>query len=494
MGKAAQGLNTAHQKKNLKPEERIQLAKDYGIPISDEAAAKAEFYKPSDDSKEMQYLMSHRENLGGYLPKRKVECKPIEPPSLDLFKDVLQGSHDRKVSTTMVMVRMLTKLIKDKALGPYIVPIVPDEARTFGMDGLFKAAGIYSSEGQKYTPVDAETLLPYREAKDGQILQEGICETGALASFMAAGSAYAVHGLPMIPFYIFYSIFGFQRVGDMIWGCGDMMCRGFLIGGTAGRTTLNGEGLQHQDGHSHIMASTVPNMVSYDPAFGYELAIIIRDGIRRMYTEQEDVFYYLTVYNENYAMPAMPEGDDVIEGILKGGYCYRRSAKKKGEIINLLSSGSIMQQALQSAESLEESGYRVNIWSITSFIELEREAQACERWNRLHPDEAPKESYVKTLFKDEEGVFVAATDYMKSLPNSIARWMPEYYEVLGTDGYGLSESRESIRDYFEISNRCISQAAISLLYRSGRIDNKRMRKLIAALDLEIDGAGSRSSD
>lgn len=494
MGQAAQGLNTAHQKKNLKPEERIKLAKDYGIPISEEAAAKAEFYKPADDSKEMQYLMSHRQDLGGYLPKRKVECKAIQPPSLDMFKDVLQGSQGRTISTTMVIVRMLTKLIKDKELGSYIVPIVPDEARTFGMDGLFKVAGIYSSEGQNYTPVDAETLLPYREAKDGQILQEGICETGAMASFMAAGSAYAMHGLPMIPFYIFYSIFGFQRVGDMIWGCGDMMCRGFLLGGTAGRTTLNGEGLQHQDGHSHIMASTVPNMISYDPAFGYELAIIVRDGIRRMYTEQEDVFYYLTVYNENYAMPAMPEGDDVIEGVLKGGYCYRRSAKKKGETINLLSSGAIMQQALQAAESLEESGHRVNIWSITSFIELEREAQACERWNRLHPDETPKEPYVKTLFKDEEGVFVAATDYMKSLPNSIARWMPEYYEVLGTDGYGLSESRECIRDYFEISSRCISQAAVSLMYRSGRIDDKRMSKLITALDLESDAAASHSAD
>lgn len=494
MGQAAQGLNTAHQKKNLKPEERIKLAKDYGIPISEEAAAKAEFYKPADDSKEMQYLMSHRQDLGGYLPKRKVECKAIQPPSLDMFKDVLQGSQGRTISTTMVIVRMLTKLIKDKELGSYIVPIVPDEARTFGMDGLFKVAGIYSSEGQNYTPVDAETLLPYREAKDGQILQEGICETGAMASFMAAGSAYAMHGLPMIPFYIFYSIFGFQRVGDMIWGCGDMMCRGFLLGGTAGRTTLNGEGLQHQDGHSHIMASTVPNMISYDPAFGYELAIIVRDGIRRMYTEQEDVFYYLTVYNENYAMPAMPEGEDVIEGVLKGGYCYSRSTKKKGETINLLSSGAIMQQALQAAESLEESGHRVNIWSITSFIELEREAQACERWNRLHPDEAPKEPYIKTLFKDEEGVFVAATDYMKSLPNSIARWMPEYYEVLGTDGYGLSESRECIRDYFEISSRSISQAAVSLMYRSGRIDDKRMRKLITELDLEIDDAASRPAD
>ncbi|MEM7027783.1 MAG: pyruvate dehydrogenase (acetyl-transferring), homodimeric type [Pseudomonadota bacterium] len=470
MGQTAQGQNTAHQKKNLKPKERIQLARDYGIPISDEAAARAEFYKPPKESKEMQYLMTQRQNLGGYLPKRNVQCKPIEPPTMDMLKDILQGSHERKVSTTMVMVRLLTKLLKDKELGPYIVPIVPDEARTFGMDGLFKVAGIYSSEGQKYTPVDAETLLPYREAKDGQILQEGICETGAMASFMAAGSAYAIHGLPMIPFYIFYSMFGFQRVGDMIWGCGDMMCRGFLLGGTAGRTTLNGEGLQHQDGHSHVMASTIPNMVSYDPAFGYEIAVIIRDGIRRMYTEQEDIFYYLTVYNENYTMPTLPDDEKIIDGILQGAYCYRRSARKKGEIINLLSSGAIMQQALQSAESLEASGYRVNIWSITSFIELEREAQIIERWNRLHPDESPKEPYIKRLLNNEDGVFVAVTDYMKSLPNSIARWMPEFYTVLGTDGYGLSESRQDIRDYFEISSRCISQAAISLLYRAGRIN------------------------
>ena len=377
-------------------------------------------------------------------------------------------------------------MIKDKQLGRYIVPIVPDEARTFGMEGLFKVAGIYSPEGQKYEPVDADTLLPYREAKDGQILQEGICEAGAMASFMAAGSAYALHGLPMIPFYIFYSMFGFQRVGDMIWGCGDMMCRGFLLGGTAGRTTLNGEGLQHQDGHSHVIANTVPNLVSYDPAFGYELAVIVRDGIRRMYTEQEDIFYYLTVYNENYAMPALPEDDEVIDGILKGAYCYRRSDRQKGAVVHLLSGGAVMQQALEAAGSLEALGYRVNVWSVTSFVELEREALACERWNSLHPDELPKQPYIKQLFSDAEGVFIAVTDYIKTLPNGIARWMPARYEVLGTDGYGLSESREKLRDYFEISNASVARAAISLLYRARRIDGETMKQHFSSLD---PGAG-----
>ncbi len=486
MGETAQGRNTVHQKKNLKPDERIQLARDYGIPIDEESASKAVFYKPADESEEMKYLLTQREKLGGFLPERKVACPSIDPPELSMFADFLSGSGEREVSTTMMVIRILSKLIKDKTLGPYIVPIVPDEARTFGMDGLFKIAGIYSPEGQNYTPVDAESLLPYREAIDGQILQEGICETGAMASFMAAGSAYAMHGLPMIPFYIFYSIFGFQRVGDMIWGCGDMMCRGFLLGGTAGRTTLNGEGLQHQDGHSHILASTVPNLVSYDPAFGYELAIIIRDGIRRMYAEQEDIFYYLTVYNENYIMPAQPEGDDTNEGILKGGYCYRRSNNIEGEVINLLSSGSIMQQAIQAAELLEALSYRVNIWSMTSFTELEREAQSCERWNRLHPDKTPRQPYINQLFSGEEGVFIAVSDYMKSLANGIARWMPEYYDVLGTDGYGMSESRRDLRNYFEISDNYVAQAALSLLHRSGRIEGNVLEEQCAQLNLDID--------
>ena len=361
MGEAAEGRNTAHQKKNLKPEERIALAKSYNIPITEEQAACAEFYKPDERSEEIQYLHAGRQALGGYLPVRKVQCEALPTPELALFGDVVKGSEPRKASTTMSMVRILHNLLKDQELGPYIVPIVPAEARTFGMDGLFPAAGIYSPAEQQYTPVDAESLLSYREAEDGQIMQEGICETGAMVSFMAAGTAYAVHGLPMIPFYIFYSMFGFQRVGDMVWSCGDMMCRGFLLGGTAGRTTLNGEGLQHQDGHSHILASTVPNMLSYAPAFGYELVLIVREGIRRIYTEQQDIFYYLTVYNENYLMPALPESEEIHEGVLMGGYCFKRSSRNNGHVVNLLASGAIMQQALKAEETLVGLGFDVNV-------------------------------------------------------------------------------------------------------------------------------------
>ncbi|MEH6637944.1 MAG: pyruvate dehydrogenase (acetyl-transferring), homodimeric type [Porticoccaceae bacterium] len=485
MGPTAQGRNTAHQKKNFKPEERIDLARSYGIPISDNAAAAAELYKPSEQSDEIQYLKNRRNELGGYLPQRKVECATLEPPVLDFFADIFKGSDKRNISTTAVIVRILSKLLKDKKLGSYIVPIVPDEARTFGMDGLFKMAGIYSPEGQKYTPVDAEALSSYREAKDGQILQEGICETGAMASFMAAGSAYAIHNVPMIPFYIFYSMFGFQRVGDMIWSCGDMKCRGFLLGGTAGRTTLNGEGLQHQDGHSHVLASTVPNMLSYDPAFGYEIAVIVREGIRRMYTEQEDVFYYLTVYNENYPMPALPDNEGVIRGVLKGGYCYRYSNENTGEVINLLSSGAIMQQVLRAADQLEGVGYRVNIWSITSFTELQREAEACERWNRLHPQEISKVPYLLELFENQQGVFIAATDYMKSLARGIAPWLPGRYEVLGTDGYGLSESRSNLRNFFEVSTSCVVQAAVSALFHSGLINSEELNRQLVVLKLDV---------
>ena len=476
MGSSAQGRNTAHQKKNLKPEERVQLARDYGIPIDDAAAGRAEFYRPPANSPESQYLQSHRQALGGYLPMRQVQCAALEPPPLELFADIIKGSGERQISTTMVMVRILTHLLKDRRIGSYVVPIVPDEARTFGMDGLFKVAGIYSPEGQKYTPVDADSLLPYREAIDGQILQEGICETGAMASFMAAGTAYAAHALPMIPFYIFYSMFGFQRVGDMIWGCGDAMCRGFLLGGTAGRTTLNGEGLQHQDGHSHVLASSVPNMLSYDPAFGYELAVIVREGIRRMYHAQEDVFYYLTLYNENYAMPAMPEKEDLHTGILRGGYCCQMSTRGSGDVVNLLASGTIMQQALAAAQTLDALGYRVNVWSITSFVELARQAQGVARWNRLHPEEPARVPYVQQLFAEQPGIFVAVTDYMKSHANGIARWIPGAYEVLGTDGYGLSETRQQLRDHFEISARYIVQAAVSALYRSGQIDRIQLQQ------------------
>jgi pyruvate dehydrogenase E1 component len=492
MGEGIQGRNTAHQKKNLNDDERIQIARAYGIPIDDESARQAQFYRPREDSEEVRYLRTRREALGGYLPSRQVECRSIVPPDLDLFSDILKGSGDRKVSTTMIMVRILNRLLKDRNLGPYVVPIVPDEARTFGMDGLFRSAGIYSPDGQKYTPVDADGLLSYRESKDGQILQEGICEIGAMASFMAAGSAYAVHGLPMIPFYLFYSMFGFQRVGDMIWSCGDLMCRGFLLGGTAGRTTLNGEGLQHQDGHSHVLASTVPNLISYDPAFGYELAIIVHDGIRRMYAEQEDVFYYLTLYNENLMMPELPADPSIVEGILKGAYCYRRSARKQREAVSLLASGAIMKQALLAADQLEKLGFGTTVWSVTSYVELQREAQACERWNRMHPTEPPKRPYVQRLLDGEKGVFVAVSDYMKSLPESIARWIPGHYEVLGTDGYGLSEARDDIRDFFEVSDKWIVRTAVSAMFRVNIIDQKRAMKIFRNLDLDTDKVDPRT--
>jgi pyruvate dehydrogenase E1 component len=485
MGAGAQGRNTAHQKKNLSDEERLECAQNFGIPLEEDAVKTAQFYRPEEDSEELSYLRGHREELGGYLPEREITCPSISPPPLSAFQDFLDGTGEREVSTTGVIVRMLAKLLKDKSIGKYIVPIVPDEARTFGMDGLFKIAGIYSPEGQNYTPVDADSLLPYREATDGQILQEGICETGAMASFLAAGTAYAMHGVPMIPFYIFYSIFGFQRVGDMIWSCGDAMCRGFLLGGTAGRTTLNGEGLQHQDGHSHVLASTIPNMKSYDPAFGYELAVIIREGIEAMYQRQENIFYYITVYNENYSMPAMPEADDLESQILQGGYCLTRSAAK-GKKIHLLSSGSIMQQALRARARLEELGYSVDIWSITSFVELSRNAQQCERHNRYHPLDEPQVSTVETLFNNEEGVFIAVSDYMKSLANSIAKWMPGRYEVLGTDGFGLSESREDLRNFFEISDDYIIHAALSALYRDKSISKSVFNKQTASLNIDCE--------
>ena len=485
MGASAQGRNTAHQKKNLSEEERIALARDYGIPVSDDDARLAAFYRPGEDSEEMRYLQEQRSKLGGYLPQRVVSCPVIKAPSLESFGQLLEDSGEREISTTMATVRMLGQLLKDPRIGELVVPIVPDEARTFGMDSLFKSAGIYSSEGQKYTPVDANSLMSYREATDGQILQEGICEAGAIASFQAAGTAYAVHGVPTIPFYIFYSMFGFQRVGDMIWACADQMCRGFLLGGTAGRTTLNGEGLQHEDGHSHVLASTVPNLKSYDPAFACEIAVIVRDGIHRMYENQENIFYYITVYNENYTMPALAEDPAAQEGILRGAYCWRRS-EREGEPVHLLASGSIMQRAIAAAQLLEDMGYVVHLWSVTSFTELARDAEACERHNRLHPLAEPRLPYVQGLFADEHGPIVAVTDYMKALPNSIARWMPSTFTALGTDGFGLSESRADLRDHFEISERYIALAVLSSLHRQGELSEAELREQMNTLGVAAD--------
>ena len=483
MGAAAQGRNNAHQKKDLNAEERIACARAYGIPLDDAAIVRAEFYRPPEDSEEMRYLQARRQQLGGYLPQREVQCPALTAPPLSLFQSAADGSGERSVSTTMAMVRMLAQLMKDQAIGDYVVPIVPDEARTFGMDALFKVAGIYSPAGQNYTPVDADSLMSYREAIDGQILQEGICETGALASFLAAGSAYAVHGVPTIPFYIFYSMFGFQRVGDMIWACADMMARGFLLGGTAGRTTLNGEGLQHEDGHSHVLASTVPNIKSYDPAFAYELAVIVRDGIRRMYQRGENIFYYITLYNENYPMPPMPKGDEVTAGIIKGAYCWQPRAGA-GEHIELLASGAMMRQALDAAQQLQALGYAPAIWSVTSYVELAREAEQCEREARLHPLQPRRVPYVESLFAHCQGPVIAVTDYIKALPGSIARWMPASYTVLGTDGFGLSESREDLRDHFEVSATHIVHTALVALYRAGRISEQQLQAQLAPLGID----------
>lgn len=476
----AQGKNTAHQYKNMSADERIKIAAELDIPISAEAAAKAEFYRPPEDAPELRYLRQRREDNGGWVPNRAVDCAALAIPPLEDFAEFLRGSSQREVSTTMVMVRLLAAMLRMPEIGRYVVPIVPDEARTFGMDGLFSIAGIYAPEGQKYRPVDADSLLPYREASDGQILQEGICEIGAMASFMAAGSAYAVHGLPMIPFYIFYSMFGMQRVGDMVWGCGDMMCKGFLLGGTAGRTTLNGEGLQHQDGHSHVLASTVPSMRSYDPAFGYELAIIVREGMQRMYVEQQDVFYYLTLYNENYSMPdiaAVTESGglshaQIVEGILNGGYCF--SAAEGAADVHLLASGSIMQQALLAKQQLEQRGLAVSLWSITSYVELQRDALAVTAANRKDPEEEVRLSELERMFGDASGAIIAVSDYMASLAQGIAAWMPAGYEVLGTDGFGLSESRPALRAHFGVDADAIVRAALANLYRQGLLDAEQL--------------------
>ena len=483
LGPDAAGHNTVHQKKYLTPDERTDLAKRFDIPLTDDQIRSAEFYRPDKNSAEIKYLLEQRERLGGFVPVRQVQCPKLEPPALDFFSDMLKGSRGRAVSTTMSVVRMLQRLLRHKALGQYIVPIVPDEARTFGMDGLFPQAGIYSPEGQHYQPVDAGTIAPYREREDGQILQEGICETGAMASFLAAGSAYASHALPMIPFYIFYSMFGFQRVGDMIWACADMMCRGFLLGGTSGRTTLNGEGVQHQDGHSHVMASTVPNLISYDPAFAYEIAVIVRDGIRRMYQENENVFYYLTVTNQTYQMPTIPNG--VEEGIVKGLYAYKYVEDAD---VHLLGSGAIMLEVLDAADQLEAMGKRVSIWSATSYVELARQGVEAERNRMLAIDDTSDRPYVEELFEDEDGIVVAVTDYQKNLPLSIARWVTNSFLALGTDGFGLSESRESLREHFEVSADWITYGALSTLARNNQESVETVRTYANEHTLDVNKA------
>ncbi len=484
LGESGEGKNITHQQKKLNEDELRQFRTRFNIPISDDEVADAPFYKPADDSEEMKYMHERRKALGGYVPSRHETSKPLTPPSEELFQEFYEGTSGREVSTTMAYVRILTKLLKDKEVGKLIVPIIPDEARTFGMEALFRQCGIYSHVGQLYEPVDADSLLYYKEAVDGQILEEGINEAGAMSSFIAAGTAYSTQGINTIPFYIYYSMFGPQRVGDLIWCAADSRCRGFLIGATSGRTTLNGEGLQHQDGHSHVLLSSVPNCVTYDPSFAYEIAVIIREGMHRMYEKQENIFYYLSVGNENYAMPKMPEG--CRDGILKGMYKFKTSEKKDAKTkVQLFGSGSITNQVLSAQQILEDKyGIAADVWSVTSYNELRRDGLDAERFNVLNPNEAPKIPYVTKCLKDEGDIFVFASDNMKILSDGIHRWVPGPSLSLGTDGFGRSESRKALRDFFEVDDRHIVYGALGLLYKQGKVSEDVLSQ--AAKDLQIN--------
>jgi pyruvate dehydrogenase E1 component len=497
LGEAGEGRNITHQQKKLNEDELAEFRTRFGIPISDNDVADAPFYRPPDDSREIQYLLKRRGDLGGPLPARTVRCQPLKAPKPELFKDFYQGSGENEFSTTMAFVGLLRRLMEQKDIGKWIIPIIPDEARTFGMESFFKKFGIYSNVGQLYEPVDSHTLLAYREAKNGQLLEEGITEAGSMSSFLAAGSAYATHGIPTIPFFIYYSMFGFQRIGDLIWAAADQRVRGFLLGGTAGRTTLMGEGLQHQDGHSHLLAATVPNLVSYDPAFAYELAVIIREGIRRMYEAGESIFYYITLGNEPYQMPGMPEGSE--EGILRGMYRLRSSSLKSNSKnatlhVHLLGSGSILRETLKAQEILADR-YQVasDVWSVTSYKELRREALDVERWSLLHPGQEPRVSYVEKLLAKEQGPFIAASDYMKSLPEMITRWIPGGVYALGTDGFGRSDNRTSLRRFFEVDAQGIVLAALTQLARHGQIKLERVQQAIKDLGIDPEKMNSMNS-
>jgi pyruvate dehydrogenase E1 component len=486
LGEAGEGKNVTHQQKKLNEEELREFRSRFGVPLNDNDCIEVPFYRPSEDSIELQYLRSRRESLGGYVPKRSVRSTPIAADHDELFKEFFDGSEGREVSTTMAFVGMLRKMLRDPEIGKFIVPIVPDEARTFGMESLFRTVGIYSSVGQKYEPVDASTLLYYKEAQDGQILEEGITEAGSMASFIAAGTAYATHGINTIPFFIYYSMFGFQRIADFIWAAADMRVRGFLLGGTSGRTTLSGEGLQHQDGNSHILALPVPNLRAYDPAFAYEIAVIIQDGIRRMYKDGENIFYYITVMNEPYAMPVMPQPvEKVKEGILRGMYRYRASENKKSKLrAQLFGSGAILNEVLRAQEILETKyGVAADVWSVTSYKELYVDGNECERWNRLHPASKPRVPYLTQQLEGAEGVLVAASDYLKSLPAMVAEWMPRRLCTLGTDGFGRSEGRSSLRDFFEVDARFITLATLHELYLEKKLDRGVVEKAISDLGI-----------
>jgi len=484
MGEAGEGQNITHQQKKM-GEEALKAFRDrFNIPISDEEIADAPFYRPADDSPEISYLRERREELGGYFFGNTPRAEPIKIPSVDIHKKLLEGSGEREISTTMAFVRMLSTLTKDEQIGNRVVPIVPDEARTFGMEGLFRQLGIYSSVGQLYEPVDHDQVMYYREDIKGQILEEGINEAGASSSWIAAATAYRNHGIFMIPFYIFYSMFGFQRVGDFLWAAGDMRSRGFLLGGTSGRTTLAGEGLQHQDGHSHLAASTIPNCVSYDPAFAYELVTIIQNGMQRMYVDNEDIFYYITVMNENYQHPSMPHG--VKDGIVRGMYLFQKPPRKKLLHVRLLGSGTILREAIAAAELLaEDFAVSSEVWSVTSFTELRRDGLSTRRWNMLHPEEKPRLCYVSQCLS-ESCPTVAATDYMKIYADQIRDFVKGPYITLGTDGYGRSDTRKQLRKFFEINRYYIAVAAIKALAESGAVSHSTVSKAIKQYGIDPD--------
>ena len=485
MGVAGEGQNTTHSQKKMNIEALSAFAKRFNIPLTDEQIEKAEYYKPAEDSEELKYMHARRKALGGYLPSRTHLAAPLEVPALATFDALLQGSGDREMSTTMAFVRILTALARDKKVGKNVVPIVPDEARTFGMEGMFRQLGIYSSVGQLYEPQDKSQVMFYKEDKSGQILEEGINEAGAMSSWIAAATAYSSHGVNMVPFYIYYSMFGFQRIGDLAWAAGDMQARGFLIGATAGRTTLAGEGLQHQDGHSLITASTIPNCVAYDPCFAYELAVIIHDGMRRMVQEQENVYYYITTMNENYIMPTMPKGAE--KGIIKGMYQLSVDKAKKGEAkVQLFGSGTILREVIAAAELLKKDWkVSADVWSITSYNELAREAVDCERWNMLNPGKKARIPYITAQMEKCEGPVVSSSDYIRAVSNQVRQYVPATYTVLGTDGFGRSDTRKNLRRHFEVNSHYVTLATLKTLADEGTIPASKVSDAIKKYGIDI---------
>jgi pyruvate dehydrogenase E1 component len=490
MGEAGEGRNPTHQQKKLGEKDLREFRRRFSIPLADDVIADLPFYRPPADSAELHYLRERREALNGFIPKREVRAPKLQTPSHTdpAFKNVVQATGLASGSTTKAYTLLISSLLRDKQIGKYIVPIVPDEARTFGMEGLFSQVGIYSSKGQLYNPVDKSELAPYIEKKNGQLLEEGINEAGSMGSFVAAGTAYANFGVPMIPFYIYYSMFGFQRVGDQIWLAGDSRCRGFLVGATSGRTTLNGEGLQHQDAHSHLVASTVPTLFSYEPAFGYELAVIFCDGLKRMYADGEDIFYYVSVHNEDYAHAALPDDPAVVEGILRGMYKFKPGKADLKHKVQLLGSGAIIQQALKAQEILERYGVSADVWSVTSFKRLRSEAQAAKRWNMLHPTETPHTSFLEQTVAKETGPWVAVTDNLKLVADQIGPWIPGGLMTLGTDGFGRSEVRSALRRFFEIDAECTVVASLYKLSQQGVLPPETVAQAIKDLGVDPEKA------